>query len=211
MRGKTNPQKRCVNLKINKTMKTTLEHLKTLRPDDRDRAITNLDPTQREVERETLAQAVIWAFMHCDTPEGSTFWSNVVEELEQGTYHFTAADSGLPDSGGRSEFTTGAVRDASEGKGLPSHLPTRALKRAAQRFEDGAAKYDAHNWRKGIPMSRYIDSLQRHLWAFQEGDTTEDHLGAITWNAMCLSETYDLIAEGTLPADLNDLAEHQTK
>ncbi len=114
----------------------------------------------------------------------------------------------LPDSGDRSEFDTGAVRDASQGKGVPSHLPTRALMRVSQRFEDGAAKYNAHNWRKGIPLSRYVDSLNRHLWAFMQGDTTEDHLGAITWNAMCLSETYDLISEGKLPEPLNDLPEH---
>jgi hypothetical protein len=115
----------------------------------------------------------------------------------------------LPDSGDRSEFDTGAVRDASEGKGVPSHLPTRALMRASKRFEDGAIKYDAHNWRKGIPLSRYVDSLNRHLWAFMQGDTSEDHAGAIVWNAMCLSETYDLMAEDKLPKSLNDLPEHQ--
>ena len=114
----------------------------------------------------------------------------------------------LPDSGDRSEFDTGAVRDASNGKGLPSFIPTRALMRVSKRFEDGAGKYGVHNWRKGIPLSRYVDSLNRHLWAFMQGDTTEDHLGAITWNAMCLSETYDLISEGKLPDNLNDLPEH---
>lgn len=114
----------------------------------------------------------------------------------------------LPDSGTRSEFSTGAVRDASKGKGVPSHLPTRALLRASKRFEDGAVKYDAHNWRKGIPLSRYIDSLNRHTWLFMQGDTSEDHLGAITWNALCLSETFDLIFEEMLPESLNDLPEH---
>ena len=114
----------------------------------------------------------------------------------------------LPDSGTRSEFSTGAVRDASKGKGVPSHLPTRALMRASRRFEDGAVKYDAHNWRKGIPLSRYIDSLNRHTWLFMQGDTSEDHLGAIIWNSLCLSETFDLISGGKLPESLNDLPEH---
>ena len=95
------------------------------------------------------------------------------------------------------------------GKGLPSHLPTNALRRAARRFEDGASKYGLHNWRKGIPLSRYVDGLNRHLWAFLDGETDEDHLGAITWNALCMSETYDMIGEGKLPQGLNDLPDHK--
>jgi len=74
----------------------------------------------------------------------------------------------LPDSGKRSEFDTGAVRDAMEGKGMPSLLPIAALRAASKRFEDGANKYGRDNWTKGIPLSRYIDSLYRHLWQFME-------------------------------------------
>ena len=111
----------------------------------------------------------------------------------------------LPDSGERSEFKTGAVRDASKGKGIPSAIPTRALLKLAKRFEDGAAKYDRDNWKQGIPISRYIDSLYRHLWAFMDGDDTEDHLGAVIWNAVCLSETWDMIADGDLPIELEDI------
>ena len=113
--------------------------------------------------------------------------------------------STLPDSGKRSKFTTGAVRDASEGKGCPSLIPVAALRAVAKRFEDGATKYGRNNWQKGIPLSRYVDSLQRHLWQFMEGDTTEDHLGAIIWNAMCLTQTKKWIDMGKLPADLDDL------
>lgn len=120
----------------------------------------------------------------------------------------TSENETLPDSGSRSQFSTGAVRDAMKGKGCPSHLPTRALMRAAKRFEDGAEKYNAHNWRKGIPMSRYVDSLYRHLWAYMSNDTSEDHLGAVIWNAMCLSETNDLIKGGYLDPKLNDLPEN---
>lgn len=113
--------------------------------------------------------------------------------------------STLPDSGKRSKFTTGAVRDASEGKGCPSLIPVDALRAVAKRFEDGATKYGRNNWQQGIPLSRYVDSLQRHLWQFMEGDTTEDHLGAIIWNAMCLTQTKKWIDMGKLPADLDDL------
>ena len=110
----------------------------------------------------------------------------------------------LPDSGERSEFNTGAVRDAMRGKGMPSCIPTEALRAVAKRFEDGATKYGRDNWRKGIPLSRYVDSLYRHLWAYMDGDTSEDHGGAIIWNAMCLVETSGRIKDGSLPAELND-------
>jgi hypothetical protein len=111
----------------------------------------------------------------------------------------------LPDSGERSEFSTGAVRDASYGKGIPSAIPPRALMKVARRFEDGAAKYKRDNWKQGIPVSRYIDSLYRHLWAFMENDTTEDHLGAVIWNAICLSETVDMINDNSLSDTLYDI------
>jgi hypothetical protein len=111
----------------------------------------------------------------------------------------------LPDSGERSEFTTGAVRDAMGGKGLPSLLPIEALRRASRRFEDGASKYGRNNWQKGIPLSRYVDALYRHLWQYMEDDDNEDHGGAIIWNAMCLVQTKEWIKQGKLPSELDDL------
>jgi len=111
----------------------------------------------------------------------------------------------LPDSGSRSEFDTGAVRDAMSGKGMPSLIPIAALRAVAKRFEDGATKYGRDNWQKGIPVSRYIDSLYRHLWQLMEDDTAEDHGGAIIWNAMCLIQTKQWIEEGHLPEELNDI------
>ena len=111
----------------------------------------------------------------------------------------------LPDSGERSTFKTGAVRDAMQGKGCPSLLPIDALRAASRRFEDGAEKYGRNNWEKGIPLSRYVDALYRHLWQFMEGDITEDHGGAVIWNAMCMVQTKHWIENGKLPEELNDL------
>ena len=111
----------------------------------------------------------------------------------------------LPDTGKRSEFSTGAVRDAMQGKGIPSLLPIDALVSVSKRFEDGANKYGRDNWKKGIPLSRYVDSLYRHLWAWMRGDTDEDHAGAVMWNAMCMTETRKMIEKGVLPEELNDL------
>tara|TARA_Y100001938_G_C8047858_1_gene409973 strand:- start:1068 stop:1430 length:363 start_codon:yes stop_codon:yes gene_type:complete len=111
----------------------------------------------------------------------------------------------LPSSGSMSEFSTGAVRDAMLGKGMPSLLPTEALRMASRRFEDGANKYGRGNWKKGIPLSRYVDSINRHLWAYIDGCQEEDHLGAVIWNSMCLAQTQKWIETGRLPGELDDL------
>lgn len=112
----------------------------------------------------------------------------------------------LPDSGDRTEFDTGAVRDAMSGKGLPSLIPPEALRRLARRFEDGATKYGRDNWQKGIPLSRYHDAILRHTLSAAEGKTDEDHLGAVLWNAAAWVWTEDAISSGQLPAELDDRA-----
>lgn len=111
----------------------------------------------------------------------------------------------LKDSGTRTEFATGAVRDAQENKGRMDLLPMRAIVAVAKIFEKGAIKYGPNNWRKGIPLSRYLDSGLRHAMKYARGDKDEDHLSQAVWNFMCLSETQTLIEEGLLATDLNDL------
>jgi hypothetical protein len=58
---------------------------------------------------------------------------------------------------------------------------------------------------KGMPLSRLHDSIMRHLLAASEGDESEDHLGAILWNASAWMWTEQAIKDGRLPDDLNDL------
>jgi hypothetical protein len=111
----------------------------------------------------------------------------------------------LKDSGTRTNFSTGAVRDAQEGKGRMDLLPARAILSVAKIFEAGAKKYGDNNWRKGIPLSRYMDSGLRHAMKYLRGDRDEDHLTQAIWNLLCLSETQGMIEEGLLPPSLNDL------
>lgn len=140
----------------------------------------------------------------------------------------------IRDSGARTEFPTGAVRDIQEGKGrcdlLPldvvaecysfgwpedctgtvfadlylftktgnsDHLyrvltavePFKAMSdmflEVAKHFEEGAKKYGEHNWQKGIPLPRYIDSAVRHYLKWLRGDKDEPHDRAFCWNIMC--------------------------
>jgi hypothetical protein len=115
------------------------------------------------------------------------------------------AEVGLKDSGSRQEFSTGAVRDNQGGKGRYDLMPMHALFRLARVFEKGAIKYDDDNWRKGIPLRRYLDSALRHLCKFAEGHRDEDHAAQAMWNLACMVETEHMIHTGQLPAELNDL------
>lgn len=117
----------------------------------------------------------------------------------------------LPDTGKRREFGTGAVRDASVGKGHFHSIPPIALRKLAKRFEDGSLKYAKDNWMLGINLSHYQDSLTRHTLAWSEGDETEDHAGAILWNAVAMVWTDEQIKAGKLPAELDDLPYRRNK
>lgn len=116
-----------------------------------------------------------------------------------------ADDVRVKDSGQRQEFNTGAKRDIQAGKGRFDLLQWRALFKVARQLEEGAIKYDARNWEKGIPLSRYLDSATRHLAMFAMGRTDERHDVAVAWNILCLIDTAERIKEGLLPAELDDL------
>lgn len=140
----------------------------------------------------------------------------------------------IKDSGSRTEFDTGAVRDIQEGKGRCDLLPldvvaecysrefpddvtgkvfaelylftqtgdvehlmdalaekepytswSDMLLEVAIHFEEGAKKYGEHNWQKGIPLPRYIDSAVRHYLKWLRGDDDEPHDRAFCWNILC--------------------------
>jgi hypothetical protein len=46
--------------------------------------------------------------------------------------------------------------------------------------------------------------MSRHLLALSEGDESEDHAGAILWNASAFLWTEDMIRMGKLPDELDD-------
>ena len=103
--------------------------------------------------------------------------------------------SKIKDSGNRTQFQTGAVRDMHQGKGRCDLLPPNALLRLARHFETGSLKYGDRNWELGIPCHSFADSGMRHLLKYMAGNTDEDHLIAAIWNLMCLAETEQLRPE----------------
>ena len=94
----------------------------------------------------------------------------------------------IKDSGERTEFGTGAVRDMHSGKGRMDLLPWEALIEVSKHCEEGALKYGERNCEKGIPIHSLIDSAFRHLAKYMIGMDDEPHLRAACWN--CLFALY---------------------
>lgn len=88
----------------------------------------------------------------------------------------------IQDSGDRTEFSTGAVRDMHAGKGRMDLLPWTAIMEVSKHCENGALKYGEHNVDKGIPIHSLIDSGIRHAVKFWLRWEDEPHLTAACWN-----------------------------
>lgn len=114
----------------------------------------------------------------------------------------------LHDSGEREKFGKGGVRDTARGKIRFSLVPWGLLRRVAEIFTLGAAKYDDYNWQRGIPISRSIDSFWRHYdkW-IREVEDGEDHGAMMIVNIMFMVWTYDAARKGYIDQNFNDLAE----
>lgn len=98
----------------------------------------------------------------------------------------------IKDSGERTKFDTGAVRDMHAGKGRMDLLPLSAIIELSKHCEEGALKYGEHNVDKGIPQHSLCDSAMRHLVKYMRGDTDEPHLRAATWNLVwALNQTVE--------------------
>lgn len=88
------------------------------------------------------------------------------------------------------KFDTGAIRDTQDGK--ESYVETiswLAFKRYAQYMTGKKKKYGSGNFKKGIPIDNYEESLVRHIQKYlankyEGGDVevNEDHLSAIVFN-----------------------------
>jgi hypothetical protein len=86
-----------------------------------------------------------------------------------------------------SQSATTGGRKFDGGKLQYGLLPPLALKATVEILTFGAEKYEPDNW-KVVPDSkrRYFDAMQRHLWAWKEGEqddpeTGKNHLA----HAMC--------------------------
>jgi len=111
----------------------------------------------------------------------------------------------MHDSGTREKFDTGAVRDTAVGKIRPDLISPYAHQREGEWLRLGAEKYAERNWEQGIPVSRCLASIFRHLLSYMVGDTSEDHMAAVRTNAGFIIHFEEMVAQGLLPDFLLDL------
>lgn len=111
----------------------------------------------------------------------------------------------LKDSGERRTFSTGAQRDRGHGKGKPSLVPGFVIWLVSRIYEDGAIKYTDRNWEKGMPLSEYIDSAERHLQKLKDGLRDEPHASQVIWNMIGYIFTATMIKLKLRDQSLNNM------
>ena len=77
------------------------------------------------------------------------------------------------------EFESGAKRDGNSNKPYIHNLLGYTRQRFGYHMTKGSNKYGDGNWLKGLPTDCYLESIDRHLAAYMDGDRSEDHLSAI--------------------------------
>ena len=127
--------------------------------------------------------------LECTDPNGSMscsqWWAREIPEKRRGRKEVAkSSEPAILDSGDRTRFESGAVRDMREGKGRMDLLPWAAIMEVSKHCENGAKKYGEHNVDKGIPTSSLCDSAARHLAKYLDGWTDESHLLAAAWNLL---------------------------
>lgn len=88
------------------------------------------------------------------------------------------------------KFQTGAIRDTQEGKvDFIETISWTAFNRYAKYMTGKKSKYGTGNFKKGIPIESYEQSLLRHVHKYlvnkyENGDEeiAEDHLSAMVFN-----------------------------
>ncbi len=72
------------------------------------------------------------------------------------------------------------------GKPRMELLDAYAVEQLALALTFGAAKYDAHNWRKGLSKGRLLGAALRHLFKYMSGTDRDDESGlSHVAHAMC--------------------------
>lgn len=64
-----------------------------------------------------------------------------------------------------------------EGKPRLSLVPATAIIEMGRVMTFGAQKYEANNWKKGMPIDECLDSCLRHLTAFMNGEANDKESG----------------------------------
>jgi hypothetical protein len=107
-------------------------------------------------------------------------------------------------------FETGAIRDSQAGKNnWTETISWTALNRYATYMTGKRAKYGAGNFKKGIPITSYEESIPRHWHKYftnkYEGNSdepNEDHLAAIIFNCLGIMHEEEAAKKKITPPSL---------
>jgi len=80
------------------------------------------------------------------------------------------------------KFPTGAQRSGDAESQRYDLITPIGLRRLAETYAEGAAKYGERNWENGFPASVLMNHALRHLNLWLYGDDSEDHLAHAAWN-----------------------------
>lgn len=83
---------------------------------------------------------------------------------------------------GKHHFDTGAVRSSDVDEERWDLISPIAMKALARTYAEGARKYGACNWERGMPVTDLLNHGIAHIYKFLSGDRSEDDLGHALWN-----------------------------
>ena len=107
------------------------------------------------------------------------------------------------------KFPSGAVRSNDAANVRFDLITPIGLRRLAETCAEGAKKYGAYNWEKGIPASEMLNHAIRHIYLWLEGDRGEDHLAHAAWNILGVCHFEETLpAMIDVPTRLSDETEH---
>jgi hypothetical protein len=94
------------------------------------------------------------------------------------------------------EYRVTSVTGGSKGQKAQRYdlIPALPLMQLAELYGKGADKYgEPHNWRRGYDWSLSFAALNRHLWAFWNGEDMDEgtgmpHMTCVAFHAFTLSQ-----------------------
>lgn len=77
-----------------------------------------------------------------------------------------------------------------KGKPRPMLVPVEWLEALITVMEKGAQKYGDNNWKKGMPYSEVLNSLERHLIQFKKGENIDPDDGLSTMAKIAVNSLF---------------------
>jgi len=95
----------------------------------------------------------------------------------------------------RTEYPSGAVRSTDAKDVRYDLISPVGLRRLAETYAEGAAKYSDRNWEKGMPASSLLNHAIRHVFLYLAGDRREDHLAHAAWGLLAVMHFEEVMPE----------------